>query len=55
VIALVAGCGDSGRDGDASATPADGKVVELKNIEPLREAFDRDAGKARLLMLLSPT
>jgi hypothetical protein len=55
VIALVSGCGRSGGDDRSSAKTGDGRVVELKNIEPLREAFDRDAGKARLLMLLSPT
>ena len=31
------------------------RVIELRNIEQLKEAFQRDAGKVRLLTILSPT
>jgi hypothetical protein len=32
-----------------------GKVVELRNIGQLKEAFQRDAGKVRFVTILSPT
>ena len=31
------------------------KVIELHDLEPLKAAFQRDSGKVRLLMILSPT
>jgi hypothetical protein len=31
------------------------KVIELRNLEQLKEAFQRDTGKVRLLTILSPT
>jgi len=49
----LAGCG-----GDETATPeataADG-VQELANVLDLRADFEADAGKPRVLFLLSPT
>ena len=30
-------------------------VIELHNLEQLKEAFQRDAGKVRLVTILSPT
>ena len=35
--------------------PEQTPLVEIKNIKTLREQFDRDAGKTRLILLLSPT
>ena len=32
-----------------------GKVIELRKIDQLKEAFQRDAGKIRLVTILSPT
>lgn len=29
--------------------------INLKSIDPLKEAFERDSGKVRLLTILSPT
>jgi hypothetical protein len=29
--------------------------IDLKSIKPLKEAFERDSGKVRLLTILSPT
>jgi len=29
--------------------------INLRSIDPLKEAFQRDAGKVRLVMILSPT
>ena len=31
------------------------QVIELRNLEPLKEAFRRDRGKVRLVTILSPT
>jgi hypothetical protein len=31
------------------------KVIELRKIDQLKEAFQRDAGKIRLVTILSPT
>lgn len=31
------------------------KVIELRNLEQLKEAFQRDSGKVRLVTILSPT
>lgn len=30
-------------------------VIDLKTIKPLKEAFERDAGKVRVVVLVSPT
>lgn len=49
----LAGCG-----GDETATPQAGSaggVQELANVLDLRAAFEADAGKARAIVLLSPT
>jgi hypothetical protein len=32
-----------------------GKVNDLRSIEPLKQAFQRDSGKIRLVALVSPT
>ncbi|HKQ08142.1 MAG TPA: hypothetical protein VJ464_23655 [Blastocatellia bacterium] len=32
-----------------------GSLVDLKSVEPLKEAFQRDSGKIRLVALVSPT
>jgi hypothetical protein len=49
----LAGCG--GSPGQSSGDVAAGSVVELKSLKTLTTAFDGDTGKARLLLLLSPT
>jgi hypothetical protein len=36
------------------AKPA-ARVIQLRDIDQLREAFQGDAGKVRLVMILSPT
>jgi hypothetical protein len=32
-----------------------GRVIELRKIDQLKEAFQRDAGKVRFVTILSPT
>lgn len=39
----------------ATCGPAPGPWTELDSIEDLRAAFERDAGKPRIVLLLSPT
>jgi hypothetical protein len=54
-LALVAaGCGGGGAADDA-APAAGGDVEELGNVLDLRADFEDDAGKTRLIVLLSPT
>jgi hypothetical protein len=52
-LLALAGCG-----GDETATPeaapADG-IEDLDNVLALRSDFEADAGKPRVLLLLSPT
>jgi hypothetical protein len=54
LVALLAGCG--GGDGaEQQAAAPDDDVRELANVLQLRSDFEADAGKARVLLLLSPT
>jgi hypothetical protein len=54
-LAAVAlnGCG-GGSDVETSATGG-AAVTELASVDQLATAFDADKGKARLVLLLSPT
>ena len=57
VLFALAGCGGGG-DGDAAApgtVASAGAVEELANILDLRADFEADAGKTRVIVLLSPT
>ncbi len=52
-VLALAGCG-----GDETATPqaqSAGGVQKLANVLDLRAAFEADAGKARMIVLFSPT
>jgi hypothetical protein len=52
-LLLLAGCGGSG-----AKTAEPGKadpVTDVRNVLDVRAAFEADAGKTRLLVLLAPT
>ena len=49
----LAGCG--GSESAAPETTDTGDVEKLANVLELRSAFEADAGKTRLIVLLSPT
>lgn len=51
LVVAVTGCGGSKTGHDSTA----GGVVDLERLETLRAAFNEDEGRARLLLLLSPT
>jgi hypothetical protein len=61
VLAVVTGaCTGSGagsgpRSGTTRDQAAPGLVRALASIDTLRDAFDRDAGSTRLILLISPT
>ncbi len=50
-LSLIQGEGNA-RPATAAAQPAD--VTDLKNLDQLKEAFQRDRGAVRLVSLLSP-
>ena len=52
LLLALAGCG--GSDDEAQA-PTRSSVTELDNVLALRSDFEGASGKARLLVLLSPT
>ena len=55
---VLAGCGHSGAvtvPWDRRAAPAGMTLTDLHDLGELRNAFTRDAGKPRLIMLVSPT
>jgi hypothetical protein len=49
---VVAGCGGGS---DAPTTASGAPVNDLENVLRLRADFEADAGKTRVLLLLSPT
>ncbi len=50
----LAGCGGDQQAADTAAAPSGG-VKELGNVLDLRADFEADAGKPRVIVLLSPT
>ena len=56
VVALTAcGGGSVEREDPPLQAPARESVAELANVLQLRSDFEQDAGKTRVLLLLSPT
>lgn len=51
LVLAVSGCGGS----DTASDSGSGGVVDLTRLDTLRAAFNEDEGRARLLLLLSPT
>ena len=47
-------CTSRGNQGDHSAIRS-AKVTELRSVPELRERFNEDSGKIRLILLISPT
>ncbi len=45
----------TGQRGTVTRGGRNAGVTELRNLDQLREAFQRDSGKVRLIALLSPT
>jgi hypothetical protein len=54
VVLAVAGCGGSG-DTSPTAQAMSSSVRDLESVDPLKETFNADAGRSRLLLILSPT
>ena len=52
LVALVAACG-GGDDGNDAA--GSGELTDVSSVAVVKDAFDADAGTARLVLLLSPT
>jgi ABC-type glycerol-3-phosphate transport system substrate-binding protein len=52
LVLALAGCG--GGD-EPAAAPAAPEVTDVRNVLDLRAAFEADAGRTRLLVLVSPT
>lgn len=59
VVALaalaLAACGGGGEPDEGAAPAASGELRDLSSVLDLRAAFNDDAGRPRLLVLLSPT
>ncbi len=54
-LALVSSACTSSRSSAAGTTATSPNVTELGSVSDLQERFNRDAGKVRLILLLSPT
>lgn len=59
LLAILCGVGSGTSDGAqkvrSGAAARKSRAVELIRIEQLKEVFERDAGKVRLVALVSPT
>jgi hypothetical protein len=53
---VVAACGGGSKNAeDAAAVQGSDDVTELRSLEPLKAAFAADRGRARVVLLVSPT
>jgi hypothetical protein len=57
LVLLATACGSSPSPSvrPSTARPANGRLVDVSSVLPVRGAFNRDAGRTRLLLVLSPT
>ena len=55
VFALGSSACASRASPEADSATGGGKVAELRSISDLRERFNEDSGKVRLILLISPT
>lgn len=54
LVLVFSACASSGRP-EIETTPRTSKVAELGGVSDLRERFNEDSGKVRLILLVSPT
>ena len=54
-LALASSACTSGPTPGTHPTSRNGRVAELRSISELRERFNEDSGKVRLILLISPT
>ena len=54
-LALSSSACTSGASPGTGSTSRNGRVAELRSISELRERFNEDSGKVRLILLISPT
>ena len=58
VVLAVAGCGGTGGGSGSASPPAQAEsspVRDLETLGPLKDVFNADSGRSRLLLILSPT
>jgi hypothetical protein len=54
-LAMASSACTSGPSPGSGSTSRNGRVAELQSISELRERFNEDSGKVRLILLISPT
>jgi hypothetical protein len=54
LVLAFSACASRGRP-ETETTPRTSKVAELGGVSDLRERFNEDSGKVRLILLISPT
>lgn len=58
VVAVASACTSDGATtagGQVAPTSAEARISSLQEVSQLRDRFDANAGKVRLVLLLSPT
>lgn len=55
LLALVSSACTSSRSSRPGTTATSPKVTELRSVSDLQKRFNRDSGKVRLILLVSPT
>jgi hypothetical protein len=55
IVLAIAGCGGSGSTSPSAAQSARPAVQDLQSIAPIKDAFNADAGRSRLVLIFSPT